>query len=446
MKLDKIELTHFRCFENFEMDFAEKVTVLFGRNGVGKTSLIHAVSKSLSFMFYSDSKLEDIEPLNAGNPKIAVEGFDRNVDGMINPETNNIFKDLVIRAKGHCFGIPFEWGHGVSSSSYRYLPTMFKDAYIRLMQLVAETNLYPVVAYYSDGFPHVEDKKEVSEKIASLRNFGYHQWNEETACSKIWLERFEQTCKAMERAERTLKDDRVSNVETVRQQYQTAKDEIEAIQKCLIDFSANDADMTIERLGLGTFDDKLIIVTASGKKYSFRTLPAGYKRLFYMILDLAYRSYILNGTTDARGVVIIDEIDLHLHPLLEQSVLHRLTNTFPNVQFIVSTHSPLVITNINLEGGKNKIYRMNPVGMPPTLIHDVYGLDYNTGLEDVMGVEARNSDIDNIIESCAFLVTINKTGNADKLKDLLVTKYNLSPDEINKRIDKQIKQMGDAIH
>lgn len=187
MKLNKIELTHFRCFEHFEMEFADKVTVLFGRNGVGKTSLIHAISKSLSFMFYSDSKLKDIEPLNAGNPKITVEGFDKNVDGMINPETNNIFKDLLITAKGHCFGVPFEWSHGVSSSSYRYRTSLFKDAYIRFMHLVSETNIYPVIAYYSDGFPHVEDKKEVGKKITSLRNFGYHQWNEETACSKIWL-------------------------------------------------------------------------------------------------------------------------------------------------------------------------------------------------------------------------------------------------------------------
>lgn len=446
MKLNKIKLTHFRCFENFEMDFAEKVTVLFGRNGVGKTSLIHAISKSLSFMFYSDSKLKDIEPLNAGNPNLTVEGFDKNIDGMVNPATNNVFRDLIITAEGHCFGVPFKWSHGVSSSSYRYRVSLFKETYVRFMHLVSETNCYPVMAYYSDGFPHTEDKKKVSEKITSLRNFGYHQWNEETACSKIWLERFERTWKAMERAERILREDKISATDAVNEQYQTAKKEIEAIQQCLIVFSADDPDMSIERLSLGTFDDKLVIVTVSGKKYSFRMLPAGYKRLFYMILDLAYRSYILNGNTEARGIVIIDEIDLHLHPTLEQSVLSRLTRTFPYTQFIVSTHSPLVITNLNLKGGENRIYRMNPVGMPPTLMHDVYGLDYNTGLEDVMGVEARNSDIDNIIETCAFMTMMKETDKADKLKKLLADRFNLSSEEIRKRIDKQINQMGNAIH
>ncbi|EJW93839.1 ATP binding protein, partial [gut metagenome] len=201
--------------------------------------------------------------------------------------------------------------------------------------------------------------------------------------------------------------------------YQTCRNEIESIQQCLIDFSANDPDMAVERLSLGTFDDKLAIITASGKKYPFRKLPAGYKRLFYLILDLAYRSYILNGNTNARGVVIIDEIDLHLHPTLEQSVLSRLTRTFPNTQFIVSTHSPLVITNLSLEDGKNRIYRLNPVGTPPTVIHDVYGLDYNSGLEDVMGVDARNSDVDHMIEACAFMTQMDETEKVDNLKALL---------------------------
>lgn len=446
MKLDRIKLKHFRCFEDFEMEFAEKVTVLFGRNGVGKTSLIHAISKALSFMFYNDSKMKDIEPLNAGNPKIAVEGFKKDTDGMVNPETNNIFKDLLISATGHCFGEAFTWSHGVSSSSYRYQPTLFKDAYIQLMNLVAEKNFYPLIAYYSDGFPHIEDDKKVSEKIASLRNFGYHQWNEETACSKIWLERFERTWKTMERTERTMKEGKVSNMEAVKEMYEKAKNEIEAIQRCLVEFSSDDPDMAVEQLSLGSFDDRLVITTVSGNTYSFRKLPAGYKRLFYMILDLAYRSYILNGNTEARGVVIIDEIDLHLHPTLEQSVLSRLTRTFPNTQFIVSTHSPLVITNINMEGGKNRIYRMNPVGTPPTPISDVYGLDYNTGLEDVMGVEARNADIDNMIEACSFMIKMGESEKADKLKELLLTKYHLSVAEIEKRITDNIIRMGDAIH
>lgn len=446
MKIDRIKLKHFRCFEDFEMEFAEKVTVLFGRNGVGKTSLIHAISKALSFMFYNDSKMKDIEPLNAGNPKIAVKGFKKDIDGMVNPETNNIFKDLLISANGHCFGEAFAWSHGVSASSYRYQPTLFKDAYIRLMNLVAEKNFYPLIAYYSDGFPHIEDDKKVSEKIASLRNFGYHQWNEETACSKIWLERFERTWKTMERTERTMKEGKVSNLEAVKEKYEKAKYEIEAIQRCLVEFSSDDPDMAVEQLSLGSFDDKLVITTVSGHTYSFRKLPAGYKRLFYMILDLAYRSFILNGNTEARGVVIIDEIDLHLHPTLEQSVLSRLTRTFPNTQFIVSTHSPLVITNINMEGGKNRIYRMNPVGTPPTPINDVYGLDYNTGLEDVMGVEARNADIDNMIEACSFMIKMGESEKADKLKELLLAKYHLSVAEIEKRITDNINRMGDAIH
>ena len=71
---------------------------------------------------------------------------------------------------------------------------------------------------------------------------------------------------------------------------------------------------------------------------------------------------------------------------------------------------------------------------------------YNSGLEDVMGIDARNSDIDYVIETCAFMTKLGETGKTDNLKALLIGKYHLSMDEINRRIDKQINQMGDAIH
>ena len=446
MKLNRIRLTHFRCFEHFEMDFAEKVTVLFGRNGVGKTSLIHAITKALSFIFYTDTARKDIDPLNAGNPKITVENFNKDNDGMVNPETGNVYRDLTIDAEGRCFGVPFKWSHGVSSSSYRYKPSLFKDAYRQFMDLVSQTHLYPVMAYYSDGFPHIEEKSVVSEKLASLRNFGYHQWNEETACCKIWLERFERTWKIMERNERMLRETNKAASDNLQHELEACRKEIKAIEKCLIEFSADDPDMTVEKLTLDAYNDKLAIVTSSGEKHSFRILPAGYKRLFYIILDLAYRSYILNGNTDARGVAIIDEIDLHLHPALEQTVLSRLTRTFPHTQFIVSTHSPLVLANLDTENGKSRIYRMNRIGTPPTPMYDIYGLDYNTSLEDVMGVGARQTDIDNLVGTCAYLQMMGEHEKAKGLKKALTDSFHLSEKEVEERVSKQANQMGDVIH
>lgn len=76
-------------------------------------------------------------------------------------------------------------------------------------------------------------------------------------------------------------------------------------------------------------------------------LPAGYCRLYSIILDLAYRAYILNGDKEPTGIVLIDEIDLHLHPSLEQEVVQCLAEVFPKVQFIMTSHSAAVIANLD---------------------------------------------------------------------------------------------------
>jgi predicted ATP-binding protein involved in virulence len=111
--------------------------------------------------------------------------------------------------------------------------------------------------------------------------------------------------------------------------------------------------------------------------------------MYYIVLDIAYRSFVLNGTTDAKGVVVIDEIDLHLHPELEQVVLERFMNTFPNLQFIVSTHSPLVLTGVETKDEQNVILRMEPGTDRPETWHDIHGIDYNLMLEENMGVQKR---------------------------------------------------------
>ena len=106
--------------------------------------------------------------------------------------------------------------------------------------------------------------------------------------------------------------------------------------------------------------------------------------------------------------MIIDEIDLHLHPELEQTIIAALTSTFPDIQFIFSTHSPLVITNINSNDGQNVIYKMTDDTIGPIQLRDIYGLDYDSGVSEVMDVEPRTSDIANLIETYLLLEEENE--------------------------------------
>lgn len=79
-------------------------------------------------------------------------------------------------------------------------------------------------------------------------------------------------------------------------------------------------------------------------------LSAGYQALIWMVLDIAYRMAVLNPflkerIAETRGIVLIDELDMHLHPKWQWKVIRALKGTFPNVQFIASTHSPILFAS-----------------------------------------------------------------------------------------------------
>ena len=83
-------------------------------------------------------------------------------------------------------------------------------------------------------------------------------------------------------------------------------------------------------------------------------LSAGYQSLLWMIMDLAYRLAQLNPEITVKmeeisGVVLIDEIDMHMHPKWQWNIVKALEETFPHVQFILATHSPIVISSCKNE-------------------------------------------------------------------------------------------------
>ncbi|MCC6724335.1 MAG: AAA family ATPase, partial [Saprospiraceae bacterium] len=85
----------------------------------------------------------------------------------------------------------------------------------------------------------------------------------------------------------------------------------------------------------------------------FILLSEGYRNTLGLIADIAYRMAELNPhvTTDTPGVVLIDEIDLHLHPKWQRNIVGDLKRIFPNCQFIVTTHSPFIIQSLDVDDG-----------------------------------------------------------------------------------------------
>ncbi len=97
--------------------------------------------------------------------------------------------------------------------------------------------------------------------------------------------------------------------------------------------------------------EKIFFELPDGRILPISTLSSGYKIVFAMVGDLAVRCVNLNpnlgenAITETNGLVLIDEIDQHLHPILQQQIVGILRNTFPKLQFIVTTHSPHVIAS-----------------------------------------------------------------------------------------------------
>ena len=104
-----------------------------------------------------------------------------------------------------------------------------------------------------------------------------------------------------------------------------------------------------------------VIFTERGSEVSFTQLSAGYKGVITIICDLIARLYekqpYVKEIQDFQGVVLIDEVELHLHPKWKYSFMKKLRDTFPLIQFIVTTHSPTVILGASKEAVFYKIYK-----------------------------------------------------------------------------------------
>ena len=141
----------------------------------------------------------------------------------------------------------------------------------------------------------------------------------------------------------------------------------------------------------------LVIVMEDYGPQLFRNLSDGQRIMLTLVGDLASRAAILNphladaALHQTQGVVMIDELDLHLHPKWQRRVIHDLKTTFPSLQFIATTHSPQLIGEAEpkeirlLEGGETTI--------PPRS----FGIDSSRVLEEVMGAPSRDPSVGGLL-------------------------------------------------
>ncbi len=468
MRIKEIGINNFHCYQQTTFQLADRITILIGKNGSGKSSLIKGIKNALSVFFSNNSSW--------GYQTIAGNVSDLSVANLSSREIwhDNDMKpaelvDIKITAERMNYdnGLP----EGIPSWSFRKNSTpnaklqnsYYKDAYKYFRENYTDNTAWPLFVYYSDRYPHIDDKlsdsiKQMIDNDEKLyRGWGYYHWDKDSSCALIWQKRFIRIYNLLFRRQQTLNrivDKESEEAKACRNDIEKYDAEIDFVLKYIKKFTLNaDSNLSDTTNALritdiivdGVDEYYLVAYFADGSRRRWDELPAGYERLFNIVFDIAYRSYILNGSEyEPQGIVLIDELDLHLHPSMEQDVLQRLTSTFEHIQFIVSTHSPLVISNTQLRGvGKIILQRYDGEIYDHTDISDQYGMDYDLILSAVMDTEPRNAKLEQLKGKYLRLMRREKTVLAEEtlaaIKSLVTSedRYQQITEELNQNLKEE---------
>lgn len=435
MYLKKLKLHNFRCYEKLEIDFNRQLTVLVGKNASGKTTVLEAIAIALGTWFVG---------FNIVNAK----GINKRTDPLRKAYQIGATDDVQTQ-----FPVEIEaWGKIEESKDQilhwkreLYTPTgtmTTKDAK-QIVEYAAEyqkaisegrTDIYlPMVAYYGTGRLwdcHRQKRTDVF-KVSSRTN-GYIDCLDGTANVKLMMDWFQiMTINKYQRQEENLESN--PELDTV----------YLAMEKCLTNLSGY-SDVKI-RYNMGT--QELDVYYSEQDKQRMRIplnqLSDGYKGMISLVADIAYRMATLNpqlGTdvlSKGDGVVLIDEVDLHLHPAWQQKVINNLMNIFPKVQFIVSTHAPAIISSVKTD--KLRILSNKEVCMTA---NQVYGKDVNSVMKEIMGVNDRPDQFVELFEKFYRLLSEKKYDDAGAVLDKLDEERGYHDPEIAKcRVKLKLERM-----
>ena len=363
MKLASVEIENFRAIEKLTLELDPRLTVLHGPNTCGKTGVLGAIAAGLGAVPYLLSGV-----------------FER---GFLDSDLRVGAQDLQV-ALTTVDGVSWSGMVTGGKSERRGYTIELKD---KTDEIFSDSSAgrpvdLPIVAFYDTDrvmFDLTERwadfKKEFTRydafkgALAPRTNFqGIFEWFY-----------FKENEELREQRERRDFGYRLGDLSSVRH----------AISSMLGDVSEPHMEMDPPRF--------MVTFKAGGKweKLSLDQLSGGYRAVLALAADLAWRmaqgNPHLDNPLESEAIVLVDEVDLHLHPSWQQRILDDLTRTFPHAQFIVSTHSPQVLTTVRpehiLELHREEDGRI-AAGSPASA---TYGAEAGDVLSSVMGTNQRPS-------------------------------------------------------
>ncbi|WP_271253966.1 AAA family ATPase [Pseudanabaena sp. Chao 1811] len=372
MRIKLLRLKSFRGFENLEINFDDKLSTIFlGGNGTGKSTILDSISTMLFSVFTSLFKLKSMNL----KPKVDYPFAEFNKDD-ISSNSGKGFISIAIKSLDIDCSIDVEIENHLESFEAYNLHQLLEDI---SSMYKAEGNLPLVVHYITNRIvPEIEPKflEPVSLDDIDIREvYSFYSKIRQTNFVELftWF-------RSLEDIENQMRLDGESSYRD--KQLQAVRD---AIANVVPEFS----DLKVNRRPPA----KIEVTKNNKERFSINQLSDGEKCFLAMVGDLARRLAIVNPKNDdplkGYGIVLIDEIELHLHPEWQRRVIPRLTETFPNCQFIITTHSPQVLGEF-----KGQVYRLkqSESGIIAELRH-TYGKDSNRILEDDMESTERDRDI-----------------------------------------------------
>lgn len=383
MQINHITIQNFRCFESFEAKFHKELTVIVGNNGSGKSTLLDAVS-------------------------IAVGTFLAGFDGMSSP---GIAKDdalnkcydmgsvvelqpqfpVSIGASGIVAGTSIAWKRELRSAEGKTTVVDAKEMTAVSTALQSQVRngekpLLPLISYYGTGRLWAQKREKKSSELMSFnRQMGYVDCLDAASNEKMMRKWFEKM--TLQSATNGTPTPELIAVKS-------------AIVQCFQGITGFD-DVDVQ-FNLDTHELDILYRNEGSERerYPMKELSDGYKNTLSMVADIAYRMAVLNPwlldqvLSETTGIVLIDEIDLHLHPQWQQRIIGDLRTIFPKVQFIVSTHAPLVINSVKKE---NLLILTDQQASEPQ--NEIFGRDANAILNSIMGVNERPDKIKQMFQT-----------------------------------------------
>ncbi len=347
MKIKKIEIVNFKGFQHEVREFKSNLTVVIGNNTAGKTTLLKALQIGLGAYLQCLEKLPSTvqyrRNFSIHDRFMAFDPIEK--DYVPNAEKTRIsidadfyITDNIEDGQPNYTYTPIHWYREYTGSSTTHSKTCAGELIDQVKDMEAKRYeahhgaVYPLVLSFgakrtSDAQIKLTGKiKERASRIEKAYKFALHDKVDYEGAME-WLSRYE----------KNIKDGK--EFEGTREAF------FEALQTAIPALSDIDFDR-------GEIEAVISVTGHTPSRHHFSYMSDGLQSMINIVAEIAHRCIELNGCLGKNavrmtpGVVMIDEIDLYLHPHWQKHVLQDLIKAFPNIQFIVSTHSPFIVQSL----------------------------------------------------------------------------------------------------